>query len=84
MILMAAAGTSDFKLGAFQCILDQLFPGSIRTFATDPINQNAGPIGNEPTAQYYNSVFAGRIIQMVKELWYMPHLVIIIYLLNHH
>ena len=36
MTAWLAAGTSDFQLGAFQQLLDQLFPGSIRTFATDP------------------------------------------------
>ena len=57
----ANIGGADFKLGAFQCILDHLFPGSIRTFATrapvvppEPNQNGLGP-GNEPTFEYYLS-----------------------------
>lgn len=46
-------GAADFKLGVFQNILDQLFPGIIRSYCTDPINQGATPEGNSPTIDYF-------------------------------
>ena len=46
-------GAADFKLGVFQNILDQLFPGIIRSYCTDPINQSVNPEGNSPTIDYF-------------------------------
>ena len=51
------AGTSDFKLGAFQNVLDQLFPGIIRSFCNDPA-QNITPEGNSPTIDYFTNNLA--------------------------
>ena len=65
---MFVNGTSDFKLGVFQQLLDQIFPGIIRTFATDPtVNQPAGPISYEPTFSIINAVLQTDWILLARE-----------------
>uniref|UniRef100_A0A6C0KAN5 Uncharacterized protein n=1 Tax=viral metagenome TaxID=1070528 RepID=A0A6C0KAN5_9ZZZZ len=48
------AGTSDFQLGAFQNVLDQLFPGTIRSLCTDPAT-NVSTLGGSPTIPYFTN-----------------------------
>ena len=50
----ATLATADFQMGVFQNLLDQVFPGTIRSFCTDP----AGIVdasGGSPTIPYFAS-----------------------------
>lgn len=51
-----ALGDADFQLGAFQQLLDQLFPGIIRSYATDPTGASPTPEGRSPTINYISNI----------------------------
>ncbi len=46
-------GTSDWRMGAFQNLLDQLFPGVIRSFCSDITNPATPGEGRSPTIPYF-------------------------------